>query len=72
MEQPYGTISHEKYWWRIARPDGDDAYSAVGNHGQFVFVAPAERLIVVRLGERYGIPSFDWFEVFTTLADNLD
>jgi len=72
MEQPYGTISHELYWWRIARPDGEYAYSGLGNHGQFVFVAPAERLIVVRLGERYGIPAFDWFEVFTTLADHID
>jgi hypothetical protein len=35
-------------------------------------VAPYERPIVVRPGERYGIPSFDWFKVLTTLADNLD
>jgi CubicO group peptidase (beta-lactamase class C family) len=71
MEQPYGAISHERYWWRIARPDGRYAFSAAGNHGQYIFVAPAERLIVVRFGERYGIPSFGWFEVFTTLADKL-
>jgi CubicO group peptidase (beta-lactamase class C family) len=69
MDQPYGTISHENYWWRIELPDRGHAYSALGNHGQFVFVTPAEDLIVVRLGERYGIPAFDWFEVFTRLAD---
>jgi CubicO group peptidase (beta-lactamase class C family) len=71
MEQPYGAISHESYWWRIARPDGSYAYSALGNHGQFVFVAPTEHLIVVRNGERYGISAFEWLEVFTTLADSL-
>jgi CubicO group peptidase (beta-lactamase class C family) len=72
MDQPYGTISHRMYWWHVVRPGGDDAYAALGNHGQFVFVAPANRLVIVRNGERYGIPSFDWFEVFTTLADNLE
>jgi CubicO group peptidase (beta-lactamase class C family) len=72
LSQPFGTISHRNYWWRIARPDGSYAYSGLGNHGQFVFVAPAERLIIVRNGEAYGIESFDWLEVFTTLADNLD
>jgi CubicO group peptidase (beta-lactamase class C family) len=72
MEQPHGSISHGMYWWRIARGQGGYAYSGLGNHGQFVFVAPAERLIVVRNGERYGISSFAWFEVFTTLADELD
>jgi CubicO group peptidase (beta-lactamase class C family) len=56
---------------RIARPDGTYAYTGLGNFGQYVFVAPAERLIVVRNGERYGIESFDWLEVFTTLADRL-
>ena len=72
MEASFGTVSHGLYWWRIARPDGGEAYSALGNHGQFVFVAPAERLIVVRFGERYGIDSFDWLGAFATMADGLD
>lgn len=71
MKRPYGTISHGLYWWHITRPDGTTAFSAHGNHGQFISVDPAERLIVVRLGARYGIEPFDWFGVFTTLADNL-
>src|SRR5919106_2692702 len=27
-----GSVSHALYWWRIARPDGGEAYSALGNH----------------------------------------
>jgi CubicO group peptidase (beta-lactamase class C family) len=69
--QDYGTISHERYWWRIARPDGGSAFSALGNHGQFVFVAPAEQLVIVRTGERYGVTAFEWFEVFTRVADTV-
>jgi CubicO group peptidase (beta-lactamase class C family) len=71
LQKPYGTISHEMFWWRIARPSGEVAFSAFGNHGQYIFVAPAERLIIVRLGKGYGIPAFEWFEVFTTMADHL-
>ena len=71
MVQPFGSISHRMYWWRIDRSDGADAFSTLGNHGQFVFVVPDERLIVVRFGERYGIPAFDWFEVLSTLGDSL-
>ena len=71
FQEDFGIISHERYWWRIAAPDGSYAYSAAGNHGQFVFVSPDDRLIVVRNGERYGIELFEWFRVFTGLADEL-
>jgi CubicO group peptidase (beta-lactamase class C family) len=71
MEQPYGTIAHESWWWRIALPDGTQEFSALGNHGQFVFVAPAQDLVIVRFGREYGMESFEWFDLFTTLADGL-
>jgi CubicO group peptidase (beta-lactamase class C family) len=71
FEREYGSVSHQLYWWRISLPDGDHAYSALGNQGQFIFIAPEQRLIVVRNGERYGIPSLDWFGTFVELADRL-
>lgn len=71
FEQEYGRISHRHLWWRIALPDGSYAYSALGNHGQFVFVSPADGLIVVRNGERYGVASFEWFDIVLTLAEEL-
>jgi CubicO group peptidase (beta-lactamase class C family) len=71
FEQDYGLITHQRYWWRIARPDGSYAYGALGKHGQFVFVVPRDRLIVVRNGERSGITAFEWFDVFLTMADGL-
>jgi CubicO group peptidase (beta-lactamase class C family) len=72
LSRSFGTISHERFWWRIALADGGHAYSAIGNHGQFIFVAPEQRLIVVRNGERYGIPPLEWLEVFTSLARELE
>lgn len=71
LNRPYGTVSHKMFWWRIALPDGDYAYCAEGNYGQFIFVAPTKRLIVVRFGKDFGISLFDWFEVFTILTENL-
>ena len=32
---------------------GPDYYAA-GHHGQFIYVAPAEDMVIVRLGQRYG------------------
>lgn len=71
LNRPYGTVSHKMFWWRIALRDGDYAYCAEGNYGQFIFVAPTKRLIVVRFGKTFGISLFEWFEVFTSLAENL-
>ena len=71
FQEDFGTISHERYWWRIAAPDGSYAYCAAGNHGQFIFVSPEDQLIVVRNGERYGIELFEWLEVFSRLANDL-
>jgi CubicO group peptidase (beta-lactamase class C family) len=71
FQQDFGTISHKRYWWRIAAPDGSYAYCAAGNHGQLIFVSPDDQLIVVRNGERYGIDLFEWFEVFARLTNEL-
>lgn len=71
LARPYGTITHEMYWWRIARPNGAIDLVASGNHGQYIFVAPEEKLIIARFGREYGIASFDWFEVFGAIADGM-
>jgi CubicO group peptidase (beta-lactamase class C family) len=49
--------------------DGEQIVPA--QHGQLVFVQPDRRLIIVRLGERYGISAFEWFELFSGLEDRL-
>ena len=71
LEQAFGSIGYRMMWWRV-RDDGFEAFSALGNHGQFIFVAPAQRLIIVRSGERYGIPSMQWLRLFSEMARRLD
>ncbi len=55
-----GTGPTDRYafhWWTGA-PDGtplpDGHVMALGNHGQYVYVAPEEAVVIVRLGDEYG------------------
>ncbi|HSK93616.1 MAG TPA: serine hydrolase [Candidatus Angelobacter sp.] len=71
MDQPFGSVSHGLFWWRIERPSGETAFTAVGNHGQFVFVDPARRIVIVRHGETYGRPMMEWLGLFLDVASSL-
>jgi CubicO group peptidase (beta-lactamase class C family) len=50
-------------WWLVPDERKDevpaDAYSAAGNRGQFVIIAPSHDLVIVRRGLDYGNQGFD-------------
>jgi CubicO group peptidase (beta-lactamase class C family) len=59
---------HRKLWWGAFRasPPRSDFY-ANGHFGQRIYVSPAKRLVIVRLGsDGAGV---DWTEVLASLAD---
>ena len=58
-------------WWGQRRADGGRDFAARGNHGQMVFVSPANGVVIVRHGTRYGIPAPQWFERARAMADRL-
>lgn len=58
-------------WWGVPRADGPSDFTAIGNHGQYLYISPAKRLIIVRHGERYGIPIFEWVKLFAGVADRF-
>ncbi len=64
MDEPYGPVYHQRFWWGARRPDGSYAFAAQGNHGQEIFVDPRTRTIIVRNGERYGIGWDQWLGLF--------
>lgn len=66
-----GDDSQYRYmWWTVA--PGRSAFMATGHLGQFLYVDPAARLIVVRLGKsRGGLSLENWKEVFMSLSDAL-
>lgn len=54
------------YSWRITE---NNAYVAVGFMGQYIYVAPAKNLVVVRTGESYD--SFNWIEFIEEMTSFL-
>jgi hypothetical protein len=59
-------------WWGIRRGEDSYDFSGLGNHGQFLYVSPDKRLVIVRHGETYGgVAAFGWFEMFYDFATAL-
>jgi CubicO group peptidase (beta-lactamase class C family) len=56
-------------WWGMARPDGGYDYSAHGHHGQRIYVAPQEDIVVVRFGTSEG--DVDWDIAIRFLIDQV-
>lgn len=55
-------------WWGFARADGSYDFAAEGDKGQFIYVSPSRRLVIVRHGTAYGIPSATWLKLFYDFA----
>ena len=55
-------------WWGIRHGENDHDFIALGNHGQFIYVSPSQKLIIVRNGERYGIEAAQWIDMFYKFA----
>ncbi|MCP5094231.1 MAG: serine hydrolase [Chloroflexi bacterium] len=58
-------------WWGIEREGQADDFVALGNHGQFIYISPHKNLIIVRHGEKYGIDSFEWVQMFYNFASDI-
>lgn len=54
-------------WWGFQREGGND-FCALGNYGQFIYVAPTADLIIVRHGTAYGVPAAEWMRIFYAYA----
>jgi CubicO group peptidase (beta-lactamase class C family) len=47
------------WWGENCNPTSHD-YLAMGNFGQYIYIAPEKNVIIVRNGESYGVDSEDW------------
>jgi CubicO group peptidase (beta-lactamase class C family) len=59
------------FWWGSKRPGGRSDFHAVGNKGQYIYVSPQKKVIIVRTGFDYGLPSARWVRLFYQLAGRL-
>ena len=61
---------HYQYFWWIdtQRPD---RFYALGNFGQYIYVAPDAGAVIVRNGRDWGMENDTWLSVFREIADQL-
>jgi CubicO group peptidase (beta-lactamase class C family) len=62
---------YQAFWWGQRRPGGGYDFAARGNHGQFIFVSPANEVVIARNGWRYGMEAQQWFDLAQRMADEL-
>ncbi len=59
---------YAKYlWWGKTRPDGSYTFMAWGAQGEFIYISPQERAVVVRFGIDAGKVS-SWTDVFEAVV----
>ena len=57
------------FWWIDA--DRPGRFYAFGKYGQYIYVAPDAKTVVVRLGRDWGVDNGTWLATFRDLADQL-
>jgi CubicO group peptidase (beta-lactamase class C family) len=56
-------------WYGFFRGEEGYDFMAEGDRGQFIFVSPDKRLIIIRNGLEWGISSASWTRAFQEFAD---
>jgi CubicO group peptidase (beta-lactamase class C family) len=62
---------YKYFWWGYTRDKKNYDFFAGGNHGQFIYVCPQKKLIIIRNGKKYGIDGFRWTENFYNFASEM-
>jgi len=66
------SLDYQYFWW-VNTPDGKNHFSARGNYGQYIYVAPEKDLVIVRLGKEEGELGYGyWIDLFEELSTKLD
>lgn len=58
---------YQYFWWVDVADPYRGRFMAVGNLGQFIYVVPDKRLVIVRFGERFGAEQ--WVPLLRSIAD---
>ncbi len=60
---------YQYFWWvDTERPE---RFYALGNFGQYIYVAPDAGAVIVRSGRDWGVDNDTWLSVFREVADQL-
>jgi len=69
-------VYYNYFWWgkfRNNQKSGNDFFG-LGNKGEYVYVCPQKKLIIIRLGFEYGFTpgAFSWPEMFYQFASDIN
>jgi CubicO group peptidase (beta-lactamase class C family) len=60
---------YKYFWWGYSKDESCDFF-AMGNLGQFIYISPAKKTIIVRVGAKWGKVEW-WPDVFKALVEKL-
>ena len=60
---------YQYLWWIDA--EQPERFYALGNLGQYIYVAPDANAVIVRSGSDWGVENPEWLGIFRALADEL-
>jgi CubicO group peptidase (beta-lactamase class C family) len=60
---------YQYFWWIDTERPG--RFYALGNFGQYIYVAPDAGVVIVRNGRDWGVDNYTWVKVFRRIADEL-
>jgi CubicO group peptidase (beta-lactamase class C family) len=60
---------YQYFWW--VDDERSDRFYALGNLGQYIYVAPDAGVVIVRNGREWGTENDTWLDTFRTIADEL-
>lgn len=62
---------YKYFWWGVSGSANDYSFMGIGTYGQFIFVSPKDRVVIVRTADADGIEPYNWREVFQYIADRV-
>ena len=69
---PWRTIDgyYKYFWWGVTRPKGDYYFAAFGLWGQFIFVFPTQRMVIVRTAGNWSPGPTAWAQIVESIVDH--
>ena len=58
---------YKYFWWAVSQGKSDYSYMGIGTDGQFIFISPRTKVVIVRTADKDGIDPLHWREVFQNI-----
>ena len=68
-------LYYQYFWWGKKRQKQEHDFFALGNKGQYLYIIPSQRIVILRLGIEYGLftpAPLSWPELFYEFGSKLN